>query len=167
MTRRAQSLFLSLDFIMSAIIAVCIAIFIPSKIEVGIAKEIFNVAIAVLSIVFSVYFAAMAVVISAGDDKFVSFLEEDGSYSHIIWTFKVTLLLLFSALILSIILFTIVLPFKDAPLPDRYFPTLGIALFSWLSLWSLFAAAQVTLDAIKYSQYRVRFIQIMRGKDDD
>lgn len=97
-----KSLLISSDFIIALVLSIVVLILNPEKIKLGIAKEIFEVAIAVLSIVFSVYFAALAVVITSGDNEFIKFLEKDGSYSHIIWTLKITLLLLFFALIVSI-----------------------------------------------------------------
>jgi hypothetical protein len=164
---QAQSLFISLDFIASLAIAVAIAIFVPEKLKLEFTKDIFEVAIAVLSIVFSVYFAALAVVITSGDNEFIDFLEEEGAYSHIIWTFKITLLLLFVALMISILLFVIVLPFADFEIAKMWFPNWGLALYALIALWSLFAAAMATLDAITYAEYRARFIMIMRDKDSD
>jgi hypothetical protein len=74
---QVQSLFFSPDFIASSLIAMVLFISAPEKIDLGYVKEIFGIAIAVLSIIFSVYFAALAVVITSGDNEFIRFLEED------------------------------------------------------------------------------------------
>lgn len=160
-----ESLFGSIDFIASLLVALAVCFLIPDKIKLSVTKDIFEVAIAVLSIVFSIYFAALAVIITSGENDFISFLEEDGSYTHIVWTFKVTLLLLFLALIISIVLYVIVLPDYEVATNIKWFPGWGFAFFSFISSWSLFAAALSTLDSIKYAEFRMRYIILMRDQE--
>jgi hypothetical protein len=161
---KAESLFVSPDFIVAIIIAIAVFVIIPEKLQISIVKDIFEVAISVLSIIFSVYFAALAVVITAGDNEFVNFMEEDGSYSHIIWTFKITLFLLFFALISSIAMFVITLPYQSAKITEYWWPSWGFSIYMFVSLWALFAAAMATLDSILYAEYRTRYLKIMKDK---
>ena len=164
--KQIASLFLSIDFCAALLLSIFILFFSPDKIAISFLLDIFGIAISVLSIVFSVYFAALAIIITSGDNEFIDFLEEDGSYSHIIWTFKITLLLLFFALVASIILYVIVLPFGEAEITIRWFPKWGAIVFCLFSSWSLFAAALATLDAIKYAEYRARFISIINDEEN-
>lgn len=158
--RQIESLFISLDFISAFCISIVLLIICPKKIEISLIIEILRIAISVLSIIFSVYFAALAIIITSGDDDFIDFLEENGSYSHIIWTFKVTLLLLFFSLVISILIFVWIIPYDEVAIVIRWFPKWGLILYSTFSSWSLFAAANATLDAIRYAEYRAKFIAI-------
>lgn len=133
------------------------AYFIPGGTTFEMAKEIFQVSITVLAIIFSIFFAALTVLITAGDNQFVRFLEEDGSYTHIVWTFKITLLLLFIALMISIALFVTVLHYQNQ---SGLYPEWVILPFAFIALYALFAAINSCLDAIKYAQYRAAFLEI-------
>lgn len=161
---KLKRIVISWDFIIAVFICVLLLFVLPGQISLPIIKNIFEMGISVLAIVFSVFFAALAVLITAGDNEFVRFLQEDNSYSQIVWSFKFTILSLFFALITSIVLFVGVLPFVDAAL-SYTFPKLGVILYAFVAIYSLCAAANCTLDAIRYAEVRARFLQIT--KDDD
>lgn len=168
---KLRSIIVSWDFLGAAALTVAFAIVVPSRISFEVANEIFSIAVSVLAIMFSVFFAAIAVIITAGDNQFVSFLETEGMYTHIVWTFKFTLILLFSALVLSIVLLVVTLPYSDHktyPYPQWHFPEAYMLAFGFLGVWALFSSAQASLDAIKYAQFRTRFIRVMDldNKDD-
>ena len=146
-------------------LVVIIAFVVRHDVTAQTAKGIFEISVTVLSIVFSVFFAGLTVLITAGDNEFVRFLEEDGAYREIIWTFKFTLLLLFLALLFAIVLFVSVLPLDD--LHQYIFPRWLLLLFSFITIYSLFTAFNSSLDTIKYAEYRARFIKIMQGKVDE
>lgn len=142
------------------------AFVIRRDVEARTAKGVFEISVTVLSIVFSVFFAGLTVLITAGDNEFVRFLEEDGAYRAIIWTFKFTLFLLFFALLFAIALFVSVLSLDD--LRQYVFPKWLLLLFGFITIYSLFAAFNSSLDTIKYAEYRARFIEIMRrGMDEN
>lgn len=104
MTIRAKliSLFWSSDFWVGFGAAALYIIAAPDQVTLIAAKDILSICVSVLAIVFSVFFAAVAIVMTAGDNEFVLFLEKKGMYTHIIWTFQATLVLLLVALIASI-----------------------------------------------------------------
>lgn len=165
-----KSIFFSSDFILSVLVVLGIAFFVRGNIPVTTAKEILSACVAILSIIFSVFFAALAIIITAGDNEFINFLEEDGSYTHIIWTFKFTLFLLFVSLIISISLYVTVLPHVELVAQSGmyyYYPKWLMLPFAFLAMWSLFAAFNSSLDAIKYAEYRARFISIMNATSDE
>jgi hypothetical protein len=159
-----KSFFLTWDIYVSLAVVVVLGFLIKDDISLSIVKEILTVSISVLAIVFSVFFAAMAVLITAGDNEFVRFLEEDGSFKQIAGIFRVTLLLLFIALLISIILFVIIVSFSGED--DVYiFPKWGLLVYSFLALYALLSAINSSLDAIKYAELRARFLAITKKND--
>ena len=160
-----KSVIFSWDFGLSLVLGVLVVLLMHDDVTVQIAKDIFEISVSVLAIIFSVFFAGLAVLITAGDNEFVRFLEEDGAYRAIIWTFKFTLFLLFCALLLAIVLFVSVLPFVNAQV-IYIFPKWLLVVFVFLTSYSLFAAFNSSLDTIRYAEYRARFIEITQ-KDND
>src|ERR1039458_778761 len=100
--KRIRRVIYSYDLILATLAALATAILCPSVISISMAKDFYGVGISVLSIVFSIFFAALAIVMSAGDNEFVAFLHENGAYSEIIWNFRFTVMILFGSLMLSI-----------------------------------------------------------------
>ena len=161
MTLRA--VVVSWDFLSSLIIAVAFGLWLPIWVPNELAKDYYGIGISVLSIVFSLFFAALAVVITASDDEFVLFLEAHGDYSALIANYKFTLGLLFVALVCSLGLYAytagrISLAVRHQ---SKYLPTFFCLLF----LWGLFAAFKSTYDSIKYTDYRKRFVQAQKHLD--
>lgn len=158
---------LSYDTILSLIISFIGLYFLPNCVDGELVKDLLGVGIGVLSIVFLIFFAALAFIISASDDEFVSFLEETGLFSQLIDTFKWTVGSLFISLLYSIVLYVIVafnLSFNDDFKINEYL----IALFCFLFFYSLFATVLSTNDAIKYSKKRITYIEIsQRLKKED
>lgn len=166
-SQKIQSLVFSLDLILALVCSILVGKFIPDQISIEYVLSIFEIAITILSIIFSVYFAALTVIITAGDNQFVRFLEEGGLYSRITWTFKVTLGLLFFALLVSIILFVVTLPYKDSLVVECYWPKNGFIIYVFIATWALFAAALATWDSIKYAEYRARYIRATQIRKDE
>lgn len=153
---KLKQIILSWDFL-TAVCITAIAFFsLAGELANTLCKEIYNVGISVLSIVFSVYFAALAIIISSSDDEFVRFLEEVGDYSKLITTFKYTLFLLFAALMYSIALFSL----TSIWINDQFLvqPKIFMLIFAFFFPYSLFAAVSVTVDAIQYAKYRSIFV---------
>ena len=129
--------------------------FLPERIANSAASSIYSVGISVLSIVFSVFFAALAIILSASDDSFVTFLEETGDYTGLVRTFRFTLWALFGALSLAIISYVsaTVLPVTDLQ------PLWRIKLFASASTYALTATFLATLDATQYCLMRAKFLR--------
>ena len=158
-----KSIFLTWDLYAGGAIILVISFLLPNKIALEVAKEIFLVSISALSIIFSVFFAALTVLISAGENEFVRFLEEEGTFKKIIWAFKATLALLFISLLASIILFIIVLNF--VPYSDAYhFPKWGLMFYAFFAIYALLAAINSSFDAIKYSELRAKYIEATKNR---
>ena len=78
---RIRDVFFSWDFIFSTIIVGILIILLPTYISAQFAQDVYSMAITILSIIFSVFFAALAIIISTSEDDFVRFLEDDGIYT--------------------------------------------------------------------------------------
>lgn len=158
-----RKIFLSFDFIGSALCVLIMIPLVPSVVPTSVAKEFFGICISVLAIVFSVFFAALAVFITSGDNEFVKFLEEEGAFTRIIWSFRVTLLALFVALILSIALFISTLQ-SDSAMTTSSYPGWIVVAFAGIAIYAMLATVNSCLDAIKYAEFRARFIKILESK---
>jgi hypothetical protein len=153
--------FWSLDFAVASLISIALLWALPHWLKNDLAKDYYGIGISVLSIIFSVFFAALAVIITASDDDFVSFLEETKDYSAIVGNFKMSLGLLFTALIASLVLYG----YTASRISNQvvHQSKIFVVLFAFLFTWSLLAALASTLDAIRYSDYRRRFVERKRA----
>jgi hypothetical protein len=154
---KLRRIFLSADFIVALATSALVACVLPHCLKNDLAKDYYGIGISVLSIVFSVFFAALAVIITASDDDFVMFLEETGNYSAIVGNFKFSLGLLFAALLFSIGLYA----YTASRISNSVVHQIQYlsVLFVFVFFWSLFAAFNSTLDAIRYSDYRRKFVE--------
>lgn len=148
------------DLWCAAVPAGALALWLPYQLPTDLAKDYYGIGISVLSIVFSVFFAALAVIITASDDDFVSFLDAEGDYTELIFNFRFTLGLLFFALIYSLALYAYTAARISNSVKHQRSPF--VIAFSFLFLWALFAAACSAYDAIKYAEYRKKFLQKKR-----
>jgi hypothetical protein len=155
----AGRLLLCWDWPIALLLTVALGFLVPSNLSYYLANRIFEAAMAVLAIMFSVFFAALAVLITAGDNEFLKFLQEYHYYRPILWPFKVTLLLLFLALVASVSLFTATLSLAN-PDNDTVFPRVWLMLFGFLSFYALFAAIQATTGAVRYAEFRAKFLDL-------
>ena len=164
MKNALRSIFFSWDIIIAALVTVALYLFLPPLISANILKPIYEVSISVLAVIFSVFFAALAILITAGDNEFVRFLEEEGLYIRIIFTFRVTLVLLFVALLFSIVSFVTILPFVETQTQFLYSKE-QVLLFSFISLYALLASISSTMDAIKYAEFRAAYLGITKDEN--
>jgi hypothetical protein len=155
---KLRSILISLDIWAAFAAAIAAYSLFPKWVPNEVAKDLFGVGIGVLSIIFSVFFAALAIIMAATDDEFLRFLNSEGDYDAIIATFKYTLILLFSALITSLVLYarSAVLLSSSVKHQSRWF----MEVFSFLFLYSLFASLSATRDAIRYSEFRSQFVML-------
>jgi len=155
---RISSLVFSFDFVAAFLTGTVILVFCPSTISMALAKDLYSVGVSVLSIVFAVFFAAFAIIMSAGDNDFVAFLHEDGSYTEIVGSFRFTVLALFVSLLVALFDYSYA-AFRisqKAELHSRYF----LLLFAISFAYSLVAVMQSVLDALKYSEVRGKFLEV-------
>lgn len=157
-----KQIFLSWDFGCSVAITFTLACMLNDSIPIEFAKDIYGVGISVLSITFSVYFAALALIMTSGDDDFVRFLEEKGDFTAIVDTFKFSLLVLFSALVYSILIYihtSISLYAASNPKNIKQQSEILLWIFMFLFSYSLLSALGATLDSIQYSMFRAKFLR--------
>lgn len=151
-----KRIFVSWDFALAVAGAVAIALAFPRLLPTSFAKDIYGAGISVLAILFSVYFAALAIIMASSDDSFVAFLEQVGDYSRLINTFLFSLVILFIVLICSLVLYTYTSYLFASKLTRQ--SKWWLVGFGFLFLWGLFAAAISTWDAVAYSKYRSRYV---------
>ncbi|HYG98345.1 MAG TPA: hypothetical protein VD837_04385 [Terriglobales bacterium] len=157
MNRKAlYAIFYSWDFCGAVITGVALRFMLHPTVLAVVAKDIYSAGISVLSIVFAVFFASLAIIMSSGDDVFVKYLHEEGHYGVIIQTFRFTLLLLFAGLVLSIVLYSYssAMAVDSAAAQSRWL----LISFGFLSSWALLASLSSTLNSITYSHYRYKFL---------
>ncbi|MGB5769357.1 MAG: hypothetical protein WBM32_05725 [Crocosphaera sp.] len=168
--RRVKMIVLGWDFLVSLAISLISYFAINVSISNLFAKDIYGIGISVLSIVFSVYFAALAIIIASSDDGFVDFLEKQGVYQEIIWTFRYSLFILFIGLLFSLIIYALTsawITFSDAARQNSLQPREYFAVFIFLFSYGLFCSLNSTLDSIKYALRRSRYLQIKRNNDEN
>ena len=139
-----------------------IFILMPDRINNGLAKDIYNVGISILSIVFSVFFAALALMVSASDNDFVSFLEEESVYTKLLAGFRYTMTLLLVALLFAVVMY--VYSASSAPIDKTTQSRFGFALFSFLGLYGLFAALNAAHECLNFSKHRALYLKMSRKK---
>lgn len=152
-----RSLFFALDFWAACAASVLVRVTLPALIKNELAKDFYGVGLSILAILFSVFFAALAIIMASTDDEFVKFMEAAGDYSRLISTMRFTLYSLFIALIVSILLYVYSAYRISSGVGCQHWWLLDS--FSFLFIYALFASLSTTHDAIRYSQNRVRFLQ--------
>ncbi len=155
---------LSWDFILSIIITLVTAIFLQFEVKASFTLGIYNIGISVISIIFSLFFASMAILITNQDDDFLLFLEENNDFSEIISGFKFTLVALFTCLMISIIFF-----FYTSYLISEYtdkliVSTVFLYFFEFFFFYSLFSTLLCVFDTIKFSLVHLEFIKQNNNK---
>jgi hypothetical protein len=155
MRNRFLTYLVSFDFILSVAITAA-SFLLPAYLSNSLVKDFSGIAISTLSIIFSVYFAALAIIISSSDDDFIRFLSMKGRYNQIVNSFKYSLAVLFFALLYSVFLYA-----NAAILIEKGFSSQSKYLFCcfvFIFFYGLFVAAASTLDSIQYVLMRVKFI---------
>lgn len=150
------------DFGLAVLGAIFIAAALPACLATGFAKDVYGVGISVLSILFAVYFAALAIIMASSDDEFVTFLDQQGDYTLLIATFRFSLLILFVALLMSLCFYAYT-SFRLSGHFEHQHKWLMV-VFGFVFLWGLFASFVSTRDAILYSKYRIRFLALRKDE---
>ena len=154
-----KDIFFGTDMLLSIFIgfASC-AIVSPTDVISGtILKDIYSIAINVLAILFSMFFAALTIIVSINDSDFVAFLEEDNLMTNILKYFKFSLAVTFIVLFSTILLY-IMTVFNSA---DSNWGQYGgqFSFFLWAFSYSIFAILISAKDAIRLFNARVKFVR--------
>jgi hypothetical protein len=156
-----KSVFLSWDFCVATILSLGVLFFAPASISNEVSRDIYNIGVTSLSIIFSVYFAALAMIITSSDNDFIDFFDQENDYSKLIKSFRFVLAILLISLLVSIGLYTIstVLFYEKKPTQVKSF----MVLFSFLGPYSLIATFLASNDAIQYALLRAKYLKVMRN----
>jgi hypothetical protein len=132
-----------------------------STVTNSLAKDLYAMGVTVISVVFALFLAAMAIITASGSDDFVEFLEEEGHFTLVIWGFKVTLFLLFLTLLASIGLYA----FTSFWIAQQYETQnhIWLSMLTFFVTWSLIATYQSAADSLTYSRLRTAYIAAKRG----
>lgn len=163
---KISNLILSWDFVISIILTLATASALPSYLSLEFCKSFYNVGITVLSIVFSIFFAALAIIMASSDNDFIEFLEEKSSFSNLLLTFKITLVSLFFSLVYSIILY-VGTDYYISNLQSKtvFQHKIFFLVFEFLFCYSLIATALSVKDTMIFSKYRNQFLSIKNRKN--
>lgn len=160
-----KDIFSSWDFWLAIVFSLFASCLLPSEILNKTAASLFSIATSVLSIIFSIYFASLAIIIASPADDFVYFMEEDNLFSSLLSFFKFTLGLLFFGLIAAIIGYcssTYIADLKgDKSTQSEYI----VCVYSFFFWYSLFASIISIGETIKYSRYRMKFLKHKAAQD--
>jgi hypothetical protein len=159
---RVASIVRSWDIWVAFFIAALAWFVMPSIVKNDLVINLYNVGISVLSIVFSVFFAALTIIISSGDNEFIEFLEETGDYTIIISSFKASLVILFLALLYSLLIYAATAVWASSNAIGQN--SLWFILFVFLFIYGLTSTALSAFDAIRYASVRVRFLKALHLK---
>jgi hypothetical protein len=138
-------------------VALLVVFLFRGPISAAFAKEVYEMGGSVLAIVFSVFVAALAIITSSSDDEFIRFLEEENLFTELLWGFKITLWLLFVALVYAVVLFLWTASYQPSASASQ--PPLLLGSFLFLFTWALLATISTTNASVNYAQLRVRFLK--------
>lgn len=161
---KLRNIIWSWDFIFSLVAAGLTYLLLPHWVSNEFAKDLYSIGISVLSIVFSVYFAALAIIMSSSDDAFIRFLEEKKQYTTIIQSFELSLAVLFVALIFSIGIYASTSFWISTQCAGQR--VWWLIAFAFLFFYGMLTAASSTLNAITYSKFRSRFLSTELKQND-
>ncbi len=153
---KVRDILFSWDMILSAIACGLIYFLFPSEVNNVFAKDIYGVGISILSIIFSVYFAALAVIISSSEDEFVKFLKAKNFYDPLIGIFKWTLGALFFSLLYSLIIYLITSNYIYLNKENQSIWLFD--LFVFLCMYALISTGLSCKDALRYANYRSDYL---------
>lgn len=159
-----KEIIISWDIFIALVLSVLSYFFFPDFVSMKFTIEVYGVGISVLSIIFSLFFAALAILMSSSDNDFIVFLEEENDYSDLLSSFKFTVMLLFLSLVYGLILYigTYYYIIQKAKSYDQHISLLVIFIF--LFSYSLLASIFSVNDSLKFSEFRARFLKSKKTK---
>lgn len=156
---KISTIILSWDFVVSIILTLATAIFMPTMLKISFCISFYNIGITVLSIIFSLFFAALAIIMTSSDNDFIEFLEEENDFTALLDTFKITLLMLFISLIYSIVLYVTSDYFAKTNDDQFQQHKIFFLLFEFLFSYSLLSTSLSVKDTIKFSDIRAKYLK--------
>lgn len=163
--RRFKALIKSWDFILALLSVIITYFLLPEYINMKFALSFYNVAMTVLSIIFSLFFTAMAIIMSSSDNDFIEFLEQKGTFSELLWSFKVTLFILFISLVLSIVLYSGTSYWIETSSDDVWYQNSKLLMtLEFCFLYGMIATWFCIMDTVKFSKYRSIFLKKNKEK---
>ncbi len=167
---RLKDIIISWDTGISLVLSTILFFLLPKDLNINFSISFFNIGITVLSIVFPLFFAALAMIISSSDNDFILFLEEENDFTDLIQTFKFTLYSLMISLIYAISLSVIsnygLLQIECKKNEIIYQNKWFFVIFVFLFTYSFFATILSIKDIIMYSQMRNKFLSKNNSKKD-
>lgn len=158
MILRKLRVLLAWDLILSGAAAIVLWVALPAEVANAFAKDIYELAATVLAVVFSVFVAALAIVMSAGDRGFAKFVAEEGSLEVIVFGFKWTLGLLFAGLLAAVFLYGVTSWWATNEVDSQ--PRWILAALSFLLLYGISATLSVAFAAVRHSQLHVAYLRL-------
>jgi len=153
--KTVNNIILSWDTIIALVVTMASIIFVPNNITNEFCTTIYGTAISVLSIIFSIFFASLAVIMAFPDNEFIEFIEHPTNmFSRLIRYFKITLGALFLALIYTICIFILSNYTKQNTSYTKPF----FCIFIFLFTYGLFATAFAVLVTLKLTINRATYI---------
>jgi hypothetical protein len=156
--------FVSYDFILSLAISVFLYFILPTYLKASFTSSFYNIGITVLSIIFSLFFASLAILMSSTDNDFILYLEEEKLFTGLMATFKLVLLALFVSLIYSIVIYTTNDYYIKNNGENSFQHKFCFIIFQFLFTYSLIATALSIKDTISFTAFRTRFLEQKKGK---
>lgn len=161
---KIREIVLSWDFVIAIVITPLTALLLPKRLSLDFCLAAYNIGITVLSIVFSIFFAALAIIISSSDNDFIDYLEKEGDYTALLNSFIITLIILFVSLIFSIVMAVITLYIIHNKPIDLTQCNVSFLIFEFLFSYSLFATGLSVKDTIAFSKYRAKYLRRKKSK---
>lgn len=155
---KSEDVFLCWDFILAVFITIIFNLFMAKYIKLELIKDIVSIIISTLSIIFSLFFAGVSIILTSNDDDFINFLEEENIYSDIVSTFKFTLLVTFISLVIYIIIYFIIILIIYGIYDNLHKNLMFVPCF--IFFYSIFSVFNSVLDAINYAEKRITYIKL-------
>jgi hypothetical protein len=163
---KPRNIFVSWDMAAAGAVALSLSLGLPPELRNDFCKDLYGIGISVLSIVFSLYAAALALLMTSPDDEFVRFLEEESQYMELVSSFKFVLVVLFLALGVSIAWYALTGYWISEHWPDIATQTKWwMVTFAPLAVYALCATLLSMVDSIHYSKRRIEFLKIPKRGD--
>lgn len=164
--RRFKAVILSWDFVITLLSVFATYLVLPEYINMNFALSFYNVAMTVLSIIFSLFFTAMAIIMSSSDNDFIEFLEKKNTFTELLWSFKFTLFVLFLSLILSIILYSGTSYWIETNHNETWLQDYRLLLLlQFCFLYGMIATWFSIMDTVKFSKYRSDFLKEQKTQE--
>lgn len=122
-----------------------------AQISAHLLRDLFFSSVTLGAIVFAIYFAAIALLVSSGNKAFFDRAIQKGTFHRMMKTYRQTLIALIFLLVVSISTYG-VLSVIVAVLPDAMLNSALLILLIFVTFYPLFAATNTGLEALAISE---------------